>query len=294
MEPVRSPLWRATDVRQARLRKLDAAASRAEEVASTGLKVLRPSDAPGRWGEIGAIRERQKDQGVYKENLNLARVPVNVAERALGEVTNVLSEAKALAVQTASETYDPDRRPAAAAQVQALRARLVGLANTKAGDRYVFSGDQNETPAFDDTGTYLGGTGSPAVLVGDDRWLETAWNGSEVFTGSVDAFAVLDDFEAALTANDPDAIAALFTNLDASIEQSINWRQDAGLRQEVVEDATIVADNLDVLFAGQLSDLVGADPTTALTDLAEARDVYNRALQITATSGKRSLFDFLG
>ena len=293
MDPVRRPLWRSTDVRQARLSRLDAASSRAEEVATTGLKVLRPSDAPGRWGEIGAIRERATDQKMYSENLTLASVPVNVAERALGEVSNVLSAAKSLAVQTSSETYDPTRRPAAAAQVDALKAQLVGLANSKAGGRYVFAGDRHDAPAFDTTGAYLGGTGSPSVLIGEDRWLETAWDGSAVFGGTIDAFAVLDDFSAALTANDPDAIAGLFANLDTAFAQAVSWRQDSGLRQEVVEDAQIVSENLLTLFSGQLEALVGEDPATAFTNLAEARDAYTSALQITATAGERSLFDFL-
>jgi flagellin-like hook-associated protein FlgL len=75
--------------------------------------------------------------------------------------------------------------------------------------------------------------------------------------------------------------------------QAVSWRQDSGLRQEVVEDAQVVSENLLTLFSGQLEALVGEDPATAFTNLAEARDAYTSALQITATAGEKSLFDFL-
>lgn len=293
MDPLRRPLWRSTDVRQARLSRLDAATARAEEVATTGLKVLRPSDAPGRWGAIGAIRGRAADQPMFRANLSTASVPINVGERALGDVSNLLSAAKALAVQTSSETVDSTRRTATASQVDALRAQLVGLANTRAGNRYIFAGDQYDTPAFDAAGAYIGGTGSPSVWVGEDRWLETAWSGANVFQGSVDAFQVLDDLSTALSANDAGAVAGLLSGLDAAFEQAVRWRQDAGLRQEVLDDAAVVSENLETLFSDRLNDLVGEDPATAFTNLAEARNAYTSALQITATAGERSLFDYL-
>lgn len=276
-----------------RLSTLRARLERAESVAITGSTVGRPSDAPGDWNVLHGLAAGLQDQGVWLRNADRARDVLDGSDGALHAATDLLSRARERAVQLSSETYGAAERTAGASEVRALREELLGLANTRVGDRYLFAGDAFDRPAFDAAGAYQGSAATASTLVGEGRDVATTLDGSAVFQGAVDVFQTLSDLEAALLANDATAVAAALDPLEAAQQQVISARQEVGERQVAVDDATAVAENLAALLEERLTAHTSEDPTTSFTRLAQLQTTYQSALQVTAAGSGTKLFDFL-
>lgn len=264
-----------------------------ETQAVTGLKISKPSDAPLETGAALRLNNIIDNQDVYKRNADYATSILGVADEALGQVTDVFKRAREIAVQGASEQFNASNRTSMAREIEVLRARLVDLSNTRLGERYVFSGTEYNTASFDNAGTYGGSTDLVETLVGDDQWVDVGFDGSDVFQGTVDAFAVLEDLENALNANDPVTTFNLLGDLDDAAEQAIDWREIVGHNYKSTDDASAVASSLSAVMQIELGDIVNADPIETYTRLNELRQNYQSAMQVGASSTSATLFGFL-
>ena len=264
-----------------------------EEQAITGRKINRPSDAPAEMVQVNRLREELANQDVYDTNSQWATSLLGLVDQTLEEVTNLGKRASEIAVQMTSEHYNDVDRAAAATEVGALRGQVLILANSELGGRYLFSGDAYDAAAFDSAGTYQGSSDTPEILVGEERWVQAGWDGSDVFQGSVDSFQVLEDLETALNANDPDAVFALLDDLEEVTEQAISWRQEAGWEYNNADDALALSESLRTELAGHLSSAVDANIAEVYLQLEEARNSYSAALQVAAGGMGDSLFDVL-
>lgn len=266
---------------------------RATAVAISGTDIGRPSDAAGEWNTLHGLSASLQDQGVWLHNTGRARDLLDTADDALAAVTDVLTRARERAIQLSNGTYGTVERTSAAADVAGLREELLGLANTRLGDRWLFAGDAFDRAAFDAAGLYQGTTAAATTLVGEGRDVGTTFDGSDVFQGAGDVFQVLSDLQAALAADDPAAVAAALDPLEAAQRHVIAAREEVGARQGMVDDATAVAENLSLLLEGRLSAHTSVDPTVSLTRLTELQTSYQSALQVTASTSGTKLFDYL-
>lgn len=294
MTTIRHTLLSRTSYAKQALSQIQLDLERAERVATSGLKATRPSDFPSGWQEVHNLRAAIADQEVYQDNAVRTDTYLQTAETALASAADLLKSAWEMGVQAASETLGGDERQAIGEVVANVREQLISQANTRLGDRYLFSGQAYEGEAFDATGTYQGSNDLPEVLVGPDRWIQAGFDGSEVFQGGVDVFQVLDDLATAMAADDPDAVQNLLDDAEAAVGQVVESRQRLGYLTDQVEDALAVAENANEVFNERLDQAIGADPIEAYTDLANLQTAYEGALQVTAsTLSGAKLFDFL-
>jgi flagellar hook-associated protein 3 FlgL len=134
---------------------------------STGQDVTKPGDDPSQIAQLMAV---QTDIGVQTQvgtDLSNLNSELSTVDSALGSVTNIMQQARSLAVQAASDTNSPTQLQEIGIQVNQLLQEAVGLANTQYGGRYVFAG----TAAPSSQPVTL--NGSPASVVD--------------FTGNIDA-----------------------------------------------------------------------------------------------------------
>ena len=274
-----------------RLQSIAARLSDAELRAVTGVKVHAPSDAAGRWSSLHGLASGVADQAVWKEGADRAQNVLDAAESTLASAASTVQQAMERAVQLSSESYGTEERTAAAAEIRAIRETLVGLGNTKIGDRSLFAGDAYDGEAFAADGSYVGGAASQAIRIGASDEVVVAIDGSAAFGG--DVFAALDDLEAALTADDAAGVGATIDRLDAAHAQLVSSRSELGFRQVRVDDARAVAESMAALLDGQLSEAVAADPVEAFSAFAALQTSYEAALQITGSGSGSKLFDFL-
>ncbi len=291
---IRVPRSSFLDRASASLSNLAVELAKTEAAAVTGTHVQHASDAPEDIAEIERLTASMADQETWQDNASSTLSLLIHMDEALGSAFSSLSMAREAAVAGASETLSDEGRASLSTEVDALRDELLSLANTEFGDRYVFGGDAYDAEAFDSTGTYVGSTEVPETQVGRDRWVESGLDGSSVFQGSVDIFAVLDDLSTALAASDTASITASLTDLDTGLDQLSEARTEVGIKQGTAEDASLVAENLGVVLGTRISYLVDADPVETYTRLTELRTAYTSALQVMGSNSGRNLFDFLG
>jgi flagellar hook-associated protein 3 FlgL len=178
---------------------------------ASGKRINRPSDDHIGIGKVLGYRSTLGTIGQYRENITDAQTRVKYTETILGQINDFLREAKCIASNPGTE----DKTPIAEA-IKDIRDQTLGLANGKYGKNYLFSGHLSDTPAFDSTTyAYNGDGGAHRVSIGEGVTVELEADGSQMFIESGDnLFQVLDDLEAALTADDPVAIRAAVDPLE--------------------------------------------------------------------------------
>jgi flagellar hook-associated protein 3 FlgL len=270
--------------------------NRATEVASSGLRVHRPWDDPAAAGQITSYRSSQDQYNSISKIAEFAQDQIQASDIALSEVEDVLQQLRTVAVQMVNDHHSADERSNAILNVQHARESIVNSLNRKVGDQFIFSGNLEGTPAFDEIGTFQGDVGERKAEIGPGVFQRVnihAVNYVTAAVGGTDLFTVLNDLEAALGANDPILIGDTLDGFDAVLSQVGTGRAESGGIQNIfvaAADATeILADN-DRVTVGRLAD---ADLILASTNLSMAQTALNAALTATSRSFELNLLDKL-
>lgn len=262
-----------------------------EEQSITGMKVNRPSDAPGKISQINRLRETVADQSLYVDNALSSQTWLGSMDQVLGEAEDVLVRAREIAVQMSNESYSARDLAAAAEEVRGLQDAFLQHANADVGGRYLFAGSAyGDEPFTDRAGTYTGGTAAPSTMVGNGVYVETGAVGSDIFT---DGFAALEELAAVLDAGDHDGVQASLDTIDAGREDIVSKWQEVGFDFSQTADAIDAAQSLEALLTESLNGLVVADPEEAYTKLMETRTSYEAALQVASSGFNLSLFNYI-
>jgi flagellar hook-associated protein 3 FlgL len=100
----------------------------------------------------------------YDNSIATVGTRINLMNTALGQMTTITSQVKAAMVQ-ANTTGSNGSGPSLAQQTgQSSLDQMLGLLNTQAGGRYLFSGKATDTPAVETTDHILNGNGAQAGL----------------------------------------------------------------------------------------------------------------------------------
>jgi len=273
--------------------RIGAQLAEAQEVAASGAKVSRPSDAPSDVGRIQSLKAQQARLDTYADNQATSDGMLAVADLSLGGISDALAQAQELAVAMASETYNDDQRVDAATQAQAIFDQVVDLANAQVAGRYVFAGRAYDSVAFESDGTYAGSADQPTVPVSDQLDAPTGYDGSDLLQGTTDVFAVLDSLVSALEAGDADAVAATIDSVASAVDQVISARSQVGNDMTLSIDAQDLSQSLQTELARQLSVLTDADAVQSYTHLFDVQTAYEAALQVTASSKGSNLFSLM-
>lgn len=162
--------------------------ARAQQQIASGNRISRPSDDPvgtaqvlGLESQLGLLRGQQ-DAVASTQPL------VESATAALQQTTDLISEARSLAVTGLNGTLDDADRAAIAQQLEGARDALFGLANTRFGERFIFGGTNSvDQPFVEVEGPdgirvqYRGGERSNTIAVGNGQLVESSINGQEIF-----------------------------------------------------------------------------------------------------------------
>jgi flagellar hook-associated protein 3 FlgL len=140
-----------------------------------------PSDDPVSNVESMQLQSIRKDNGQYMRNADFALMQLNVTEKSLENLTEILSKAKEIAIAQSSDIYNPEVRKNVANEVIQLRNMALSIANKRIGQRYIFGGFKTLETPFDRNGNYRGDEGHITLEVSKDFFVQTNLNGAEVF-----------------------------------------------------------------------------------------------------------------
>jgi flagellar hook-associated protein 3 FlgL len=163
--------------------------ARFQEMASSGSRVNRPSDAPADAFQILTLRSQSDAIDTYKSNLASITDNGQVVASALESMTTALASVKALAAQAASGTYTAQNRLPIAREIDSVLEQVVSLANTQQMGRYLFGGGSSADAPYAVTREggqitqvdYQGGSHTLPVAVAEGVEYATTLVGDQVF-----------------------------------------------------------------------------------------------------------------
>ena len=264
---------------------------------SSGIRVVQPGDDPIAAGLIVSFNAQIARMKAIADSAQRAADELNYADGAMEQMTVLLHRAHDLAVQFTNGSYGAEERASAAPEIGQLFEQMIAVLNTQVAGRYIFSGDLDTTQPFDGSGTYQGDDNirqieiAPGVLGNTSINMNIWIKGS---TGGVDVLTALTDFEAALTANDADGIAAALSNLDTGITQLTSARASGGAATNTLQTAISASQAGVTQNQKSVANLEDTDIVEATSRLALAQHALQATLAATQQTLSLSLLNIGG
>ncbi len=283
--------------------------NQAESEVSSGLKISQPSDAPDQLAGLMRIRADIDRNTQVTTNLSEVKAETDTAEQALSTATQLLDTVTSLGTQGANFTQTASTRQAMALQVQGILEHLVGLSNTTVQGRFVFSGDQDQSPSYD---LNLANTNGVDRLLTTQATRQVTDASGVSFTVGLTAqnifdhrnpddtlapdnvFAAVNSLRVALQSNDQAAITTALTGLGTADNYLNSQLSFYGSVQNRIQSAQTFAGQQNVQLQSALSQTQDADITQAAVTLTQSQTQLQAALSAQAARPRTSLFDFLG
>lgn len=143
------------------------------EQTSDGKLIHRPSDDPVRVIRSMQYRSAIVQNEQFTSNVKDAQSWMEMTDQAVGDLSELMSQAKSLVVRAIAPNSDISYE-AAAKQLDGIINEAVQIGNTKIGDRYIFAGQMDSTQPFErvqlaDPKGQSNLTVDAVVYYGDDR-----------------------------------------------------------------------------------------------------------------------------
>jgi flagellar hook-associated protein 3 len=260
----------------------------AQEQVATGRRLLRPSDDATATSRVLTLQRELSDAERLRESSVFARTFVDSAASALEETSGLLAEVRVLVLQGMNGTLDSEARQALGQRVELLRQQLIGVANDKSADRFLFSGTATGAPPWAETS--VGGYPRTAYRGNDDEQLIRIGSGAEVginLPGSVlfdrreprgPAFAGLTGLRAGSSASEGESwewLEVEQTGLDLGDLASVGVSQSSGSPSTILQSAPLAIDAAtSTVRLGQGTPVKIPGPTAAGADAVLLRDEF--------------------
>lgn len=143
--------------------------SKLQQEVATGRRINRPSDDPAAALRVLPLRSDLRDLSQLSDNVALARETLDTGAASLEDASSLMARVRELTTQASNGTMSPEDRVSVAAEVDQLLSQLVGIGNSRRGDRYLFGGTESSTAPFE---LREGGSGTRVVYRGNRQMLE--------------------------------------------------------------------------------------------------------------------------
>lgn len=272
-----------------------------QERIATNKRINRPSDDPRGAEAVLNLRTSQTEIKQFERVAGTVNQKLIAGDDALNTYQNVLDAVRTNVSKGLNTPTTQTAREALATELEAMRGRILSIANTKNSDEYVFGGTRQTAPPFDPT------TAAPAGTPNSAQYVQIEPGASAIPTG-VTTETVFADANSDIFTDLTNAINALRGTGDETADQatlkttmsrlSIYSDQAAIARATIGANMSITEAAQETLSATSLSideraaDIEGADFAETALELADVQKSLDATLQVAA-NGRRSLFDYL-
>ncbi len=261
-------------------------------------RITKPSDDPSIFGEVILEKSALADNNQWIRNIQFGTARVTVADQTLGEVQNLISRVRELAVQARSDTTSAQGRVTIAQEVRQLHWQLIQLANTEISGQPVFAGTKTDAPPFvlgaGDAVTYQGNSESQSIAVGPNQTTQIVLPGDQVFAGATtNIFDDLSNLLIALETNNRTGIETGIGDLDQAIDQISVAQGQIGAIANRLDTAYGTSLIVSEAIQRVLSEQTDTDLATALTELKVQETAYEATSQTFSRLFDLSLLRFL-
>ncbi len=257
-----------------------------QEQLNTGKKVNRPSDDPVVVMKGMGYRMQVDKIAQFQRNLGEVNNYIDSSDDALDKVGQAMHRAKELVTSAANGTMTPEDKEKIQSELDQIREQIRDMANTKVGDKYIFSGTKTATPLYNGTAfeTDPAFSKNVEIEVFDGVTINVNTDAAALFKGIDEVFGKFDantDFSAAIK------------DIDDQMDKVLTTRADIGARQNRVE---MMGDRLDSQEASakkQMSENEDIDYEKAITEMLTQESIHRAALSVGSRIIQPSLVDFL-
>ena len=157
-----------------------------QQEASTGITIQQPSDNPIGAMQVLADQTQNSQLSTYQQNVSDAQAKLNSSVSTLNQVSNLLTQAKDLALQGSNTTNTPTAYLALGSQVNSILNEVIQLANTQQNGEYLYGGTAStQTTPFTVNGqgqvAYNGASQGLNEPIGQGQNVQTLYAGNQVF-----------------------------------------------------------------------------------------------------------------
>ncbi|GAB6164467.1 hypothetical protein JCM19992_04670 [Thermostilla marina] len=175
---------------------------RVQTQLSTGYRYQLPSEDPISALRVMSLQRLLERKEQVKSNLETNQSFLTATDSAASHVSEIVSDARAVALSVMGTTSTDDQRAAAAQQIEQAIQQLLDTGNHKFRDRYLFAGSRTDVRPFERDGdliTYLGNENTLLSYSDTDLLFQTNVTGAEMFGALSDAVRGQADLNPALT-----------------------------------------------------------------------------------------------
>ena len=161
---------------------------------SSGKRIETPSDDPLGMANVLVYRTELNTFDQFKKTIDYSKGWLSRMDSILQDMDDLLGRASELAVQESSATASPETRDGAAEEIKQIRDMILGDANSKYGNKYLFGGTMTQNKPFlnvdieqwqDDVSTI--GT-APLAPSDGDRYINAADNHIYQYNGGTSSW----------------------------------------------------------------------------------------------------------
>lgn len=275
-----------------------------QEQLSDGKAIHRPSDDPVKAIRSLRFNSNLKQNEQFTQNLKDAQSWMETTDSALSDIGSMIIAIKEQVVGASNGTNPEDAVKIVGKAVDNLIDHIITVANTKLGDRYVFSGQNDKTEPFKrvgDTIMYNGDANKismpiqPGVATPEQDSVNMT--GYDVFGSDLEVFNHLIEIKQKLESAKPDDQKWLsetgLAYLDADHNKILQAHTELGTRMSMYEMAETMMEKNNTVITGDVAANEDLDIPKAIIDFKNAENVYRMALSVGARIMPASLVDFL-
>lgn len=264
-----------------------------QDQVNTGKKVNRPSDDPVTAMKGINYRAELNNVEQFARNIGEAHNWLDTTDDTFDKIGSTIQRANELMVQASSDTMTADDRKKIDSELKQIREHIQNLANTKIGDRYIFSGTKTTTAPFDGE-NYVD---DPAFA----KPIEI-----EVFSGimlpinstPIDVFKDIDkmfeDISAAIEGGATGSeLSEHLSTIDTNMNKLLETRAGIGALQNRVELMDTRLQSQEVIATKRMSENEDIDYEKTITQMITQESIHRAALSVGAKIIQPTLADFL-
>ena len=288
----------------------------ATERISSGYRINQPSDAPDQISPLLQLQANLAHNQTVTANLNTLQADVTSADQAISSALQLLDQARSIGAQGATGTTSAATQAQLADQIQSIQEQMVTLANTNVAGRYIFSGDQSSSAAYQldlnqpanvpqngvDRLLTVPVTATRQIELSDRTFTNVDLTAQDLFDhrntddslAADNVFAALNSMRIALANNNQPGINAAQTALETSssyLNAKETFYGNATNRITAAQNQ-ITTENNDL--TQQISNIRDTDVAQTALALTAAETQSQAALAAEAKIPRSTLFDYLG
>lgn len=286
----------ASEAMLRQIQQLSSDQSKLQQQVGSGRRISNPEDDPAAVGRVLTLQSEQRQLAQYEANANRAFTLSQTAYSGLKGLKQISDRANELAT-LGTGAMSRDQMDAYAIEVGQMIEQALQLANTQAGNDYVFAGtDVSNKPFAINTSTglveYGGNSDGASIQLSEATKLVPTTSGTtnEDLADMLNALISLRD---ALNSGDPEQVRGTQVALVDGENTIIGAMADIGGIQTRIEAAKSQQADGATNLASRVSDESSLDLPTAIVKLTQLQTAYEAALASTTKVMNLSLLDYL-